>query len=84
MSNNSLTFVDSVICFKEQIDKEETSKRLWKGRYGNSGQGWRPVEPFEKDGASAREGSIEPPCAIFVPCRPPPDTLIVFPCIPRR
>jgi len=45
-------FTDSVICYKELIDKEETTKRQWRGKYGNSDVGWRPVEPFEKTGAS--------------------------------
>lgn len=52
MATNSLMFTDSVICYKELIDKEETTKRQWRGKYGNSDVGWRPVEPFEKTGAS--------------------------------
>ena len=60
MSNNSLAFVDSVICYKEQIDKEETSKRNWKARYGTQDQGWRPVEPFERTGASSAKTEMVP------------------------
>ena len=52
MSNNALTYTDSVICYKELIDKEETAKRQWKDKYGKSDLGWRPVEPFEATGAS--------------------------------
>lgn len=50
---SSLAFTDSVICFKELIDKEDTARRTWKAKYGSTLQsGWRPVEPFEKLGAS--------------------------------
>merc|ERR1711871_493982 len=52
MSNNTLTFTDSVICYKELIDKEVTARRTWKQKYGAADLGWRPVEPFEKTGAS--------------------------------
>ena len=56
MSNNGLTFTDSVICYKELIDKEDTARRTWKAKYGKrfeeGGLGWRPVEPFEIHGAS--------------------------------
>ena len=55
MSGNSLMFTDSVICFKELIDKEETAKRQWRGKYGMNKEGWRPVEPFERTGASAQQ-----------------------------
>ena len=50
------------------IDKEDTARRNWKERYGKrfavGGQGWRPVEPFEKDGAS--DAKTELPAAIPV------------------
>ena len=46
MSNNALTFTDSVICYKELIDKEDTARRVWKDKYGKKFDlGWRPVEP---------------------------------------
>ena len=56
MSNNALTFTDSVICYKELIEKEDTSRRTWKEKYGKmtDGLGWRPVEPFEAKGARAQ------------------------------
>jgi len=52
MSNNSLCFTDSVICYKELIDKEDTARRTWREKYGQKDLGWRPVEPFEAKGAS--------------------------------
>ena len=52
MSNNALTFTDSVICYKELIEKEDGSRRSWKEKYGGKAAGWRPVEPFERTGAS--------------------------------
>ena len=58
MSNNALTFTDSVICYKELIDKEDTARREWKNRFGakygagKNATDWRPVEPFEAKGAS--------------------------------
>jgi hypothetical protein len=65
MSNNGLQYTDSVICYKELIDKEDTSRRTWKAKYGNSfDAGWRPVEPFERLGAS--DSKMELPSGIPV------------------
>ena len=54
--NAGLTFTDSVICYKELIEKEDTARRTWKERFGKAfedGKGpWRPVEPFEIKGSS--------------------------------
>jgi hypothetical protein len=50
--NAGLQFTDSVICYKELIDKEDTARRLAKQRNGQRALGWRPVEPFEATGAS--------------------------------
>jgi len=59
MSQNSLTFTDSVICYKELIGKEDASRRSWKEKYGgNFTMGWRPVEPFEKSGASDSKAEL--------------------------
>ena len=62
MSNNGLTFTDSVICYKELIDKEDTARRSWKERYGKQfsteGMPWRPVEPFERGGASDSKAEV--------------------------
>lgn len=53
MSNAMITYTDSVICYKELIDKEDTARRTWKSKYGREWDaGWRPVEPFESKGAS--------------------------------
>ena len=71
MSNNSLAFTDSVICYKELIDKEETAKRTWKQKYGSSDLGWRPVEPFERTGASSSK--TEMPAGIPVSAIRNPD-----------
>ena len=71
MSNNSLAFTDSVICYKELIDKEETAKRTWKQKYGSSELGWRPVEPFERTGASSSK--TEMPAGIPVSAIRNPD-----------
>ena len=63
MSNNGLTYTDSVICYKELIDKEDTARRTWKGKYGKEwDSGWRPVEPFEVKGAS--DSKMELPSGI--------------------
>ena len=55
MANNSLMFTDSVICFKELIEKEDMARRTWREKYGarfEKAADWRPVEPFEQRGAS--------------------------------
>ena len=67
MSNNGLTYTDSVICYKELIDKEDTARRLWKDKYGKKfgpQSTWRPVEPFEAMGAS--DSKMELPSGIPV------------------
>ena len=50
------------------IDKEDTARRNWKARYGqkfaSGAQGWRPVEPFEREGAS--DAKTELPSAVPV------------------
>jgi len=53
MSNNTMTFTNDVICYKELTDKEDTARRMYQSRFGNKSQmDWRPVEPFERTGAS--------------------------------
>ena len=61
MSNNALTYTDSVICYKELIDKEDTARRTWKQKYGSNPEGrWRPVEPFEAAGSSSSKTELPP------------------------
>ena len=57
MSNNTMTFTSDVICYKELIDKEDNGRRIWKDKWGptfadGKSAPWRPVEPFERAGAS--------------------------------
>ena len=62
MSNNTMTFTNDVICYKELIGKEDTGRRVWKDRWGETfrdGAGpWRPVEPFERTGASDSKAEL--------------------------
>ena len=58
-----MTFTNDVICFKEQIDKEDTGRRHWKERFGpmftdGTSAPWRPVEPFERTGASDSKAEL--------------------------
>jgi len=67
MANGGLTFTDSVICYKELIEKEDTARRTWKDKYGAkfaTSAAWRPVEPFEQLGAS--DSKMELPSRIPV------------------
>ena len=61
MSGNTMTFTNDVICWKELIDKEQTGHRVWKEKWGpvfQDGGPWRPVEPFERSGASEAKGEL--------------------------
>merc|ERR1711971_1541359 len=61
------TFTDSVICYKELIEKEDMARRTWKERFGAKfaqGGAWRPIEPFESLGAS--DSKMELPSSIPV------------------
>ena len=71
---NSLMFTSSVICYKELIEKEESSRRNHKTKHGNMNLGWRPVEPFERTGASARPAveTSSPSCCVLWALSPPP------------
>ena len=57
----NLTFVDTVANYKEQIQKEDQGRRMWKKRFGGDfNLGWRPVEPFEKGSSSYSDTEIPP------------------------
>ena len=75
MSNNALTFTNSVICYKEQIDKEDNSRRVWKERFGKrfaeGNMDWRPVEPFEQSGASNAKAEFPPSIPVSAIANPP-------------
>jgi len=61
MSNTKLTYTDSVICYKELIEKEDATRRDWAGKYGKSWNSkWRPIEPFEPNGASDSKMELPP------------------------
>mmetsp|Transcript_42635 Transcript_42635/g.96397 ORF Transcript_42635/g.96397 Transcript_42635/m.96397 type:complete len:190 (-) Transcript_42635:542-1111(-) len=69
MSNGNVQFVDSVICYKELIAKEDAARRDWQTRYGKgwgaSAAAWRGLEPFETTGMS--NSKMELPAGIPKP-----------------
>ena len=72
MSNGNITYTDSVICYKELIEKEDAARRDWFTKFGGSwDQKWRPIEPFERGGASNSKGEL--PTSVPVPARKHPE-----------
>lgn len=58
-----ITYTDSVICYKELIEKEDAARRLYQTRYGGKKEGrWRPIEPFEATSASGSK--LEMPAGV--------------------
>lgn len=68
MSNTNVTYTDSVICYKELIEKEDAARRGWAKKYGRSWDAkWRPAEPFEAKGASVSK--MEMPTSVPLAAR---------------
>mmetsp|Transcript_49420 Transcript_49420/g.122827 ORF Transcript_49420/g.122827 Transcript_49420/m.122827 type:complete len:191 (-) Transcript_49420:260-832(-) len=61
MSEINVTYTDSVICYKELIEKEDAARRGWAKKYaGNWDAKWRPAEPLEATGASLSKTEMPP------------------------
>ena len=71
--NAGLTFTDSVICYKELIEKEDTARRVGKQRLKEKDVKamWRPVEPFEATGASESKTELPPSIPVSAIRNPP-------------
>ena len=71
--NAGLTFTDSVICYKELIEKEDTARRAGKQRLKEKDVKamWRPVEPFEATGASESKTELPPSIPVSAIRNPP-------------
>ena len=47
MSGGAMITIESVVQYKEQIQKEQDAARDWEKKYGYIRRQWRPVEPVE-------------------------------------